>query len=109
MALKEGMENMKERYMNLIFDREYLLMVTEMYHCALKKEEEESERLANKLEITSDLLKSTQRFLQESKLHICQIQEYLKVSSLSFCMEGNVLFIMEGPHVEENHEEGVDL
>ena len=41
-ALKEGMEKMQERYMNLISDREYLLMVVEMYHSALKKEEEKS-------------------------------------------------------------------
>ena len=65
-ALKEGMSKMREIYMNLLSDRDHLLMMDEMYHSALKKEEEESERLANKLEITSDLLKSTQRFLQES-------------------------------------------
>ena len=40
--LKEGMVNMKDNYMNLISDREHLLMVDEMYHSALKKEEEES-------------------------------------------------------------------
>ena len=67
-ALKEGMAKMKERYMNLISDREYLLMVAKMYHSALKKEEEKSENITNKLEITSNLLKSTQRSLQESKL-----------------------------------------
>ena len=67
-ALKEGMAKMKENYMNLLFDRDHLLMMAEMYRSALKKEEEESERPSNKLEITSDLLKSTQRFLQESKL-----------------------------------------
>ena len=80
-----------------------------MYHSTLEKEEEESERLANKLEITNELLKSTQRFLQESKLQICQLQRELKVSPLSCCMEGNVLGLMEEPHVEENHEEGADL
>ena len=60
--------------MNLLSDRDHLLMMADMYHSALKKEEEESKRLANKLEITSDLLKRTQRFLQELKLHICQLQ-----------------------------------
>ena len=63
LALKEGMAKMKERYMNLIYDREYILMVAEMYHSALKKEEEKSENITNKLEITSNLLKSTQRSL----------------------------------------------
>ena len=40
--LKEGMENMKENYMKLLFDRDHLLMMAEMYHSALEKEEEES-------------------------------------------------------------------
>ena len=40
-ALKEGMSKIKESYMNLISDREHLLMVDEMYHNAIKKEEEE--------------------------------------------------------------------
>ena len=94
--------------MNLISDREYLLMVLEMYHSALKKEEEKSENLTNKLEITSNLLKRTQRSLQESKLQIFQLQKELKVSHLSCCMEGNVLG-MEEPHVEDIHEEGAYL
>ena len=50
-ALKEGMAKMKERYMNLLFDRYHLLIVSEMYHFAVK-DEEESERLTNKLKIT---------------------------------------------------------
>ena len=86
-ALKEGMEKMKENYMNLLYNRYHLLMMTEMYHSALKKEEEESKRLAKKLEITSDLLKSTQRFLQDSKFQICQLQREFNVSPLSCCME----------------------
>ena len=39
-ALKEGMAKMKERYMNLISDTKYLLMMAEMYHFVFKKEEE---------------------------------------------------------------------
>ena len=48
-ALKEGMVKINERYMNLLYDIYHLLMVDEMYHYAVKKEEEESERLNNKL------------------------------------------------------------
>ena len=66
--LKEGMAKMKERYINLLSDRYHLLLMAEMYHCAVKKEEEEVERLTNKLEITNDLLKSTQISLKESNL-----------------------------------------
>ena len=40
-ALKEGISKMKENYMNLLYNRYHLLMMTEMYHSALKKEEEE--------------------------------------------------------------------
>ena len=38
--LKEGMAKMKESYVKLLSDRDHLFMVTEMYHNALKKEEE---------------------------------------------------------------------
>ena len=58
-APKEGMDKMKGNYMNLLSNIDHLLILPEMYHSALKKEEEEPERLTNKLEITSDLLKST--------------------------------------------------
>ena len=54
--------------MNLLSDRDHLLMMVEMYHSALKKEEEESDMLTHESEIASNSLKSTQRSLQESKL-----------------------------------------
>ena len=78
-ALKEGMAKMKESYMNLLSDRYHLLIMAEMYHCAVNKEEDEVERITNKLEITNYLMKSTHRSLKESKLHICQLQNDLKV------------------------------
>ena len=78
-TLKEGIAKMKERYVNLLSDRDHLLMVAEVYHRALKKEEDESDRLTNELEITNNSLKSTQRSLQESKLHIYQLQMGFKV------------------------------
>ena len=81
-AQKEGMDKMKENYMNLLSDMYHLIMMYYMYHGALKKEEEESERLANKLEITSNLLKSIQISLQDSKLQIFQLQKELKVSHI---------------------------
>ena len=90
--------------MNLLSDREYLLMVAEMYHSALKKEEEKSENITNKLEITSNLLKRTQRSLQKSKLQLCKLQKEWNVLHLSCCMEGNFLGIMEEPCLEDNHE-----
>ena len=64
-ALKEGVAKMKDNYMKLLSKRDHILIMAEMYHCVVKKEEEELERLTNKLEITNDLFKSTQRSLQE--------------------------------------------
>ena len=61
------------------------------------------------MDITNELLKSTQRSLQDSKLEIFQLQKEFKVSHHSCCMEGNVLGIMEEPHVEDSHEGGSDL
>ena len=71
--LKEGMSKMKESYINLMFDRDHLLMVAEMYHCAFKKETKESKRLHSKWEATYDSLKRTQEALQESRLQIYQL------------------------------------
>ena len=53
------MSMMKESYVNLLSDRYHLLMMADMYHSALKKEEEESDRLTHELEITSNSLKRT--------------------------------------------------
>ena len=64
-ALQEGMAKMKENYMNLLSDRDHLLMMVEMYHSALKKEEEESDRLTHELDITNNSLKTTKISLQE--------------------------------------------
>ena len=58
-ALQGGTSKMKESYMNLIYYREHLLMVAEMYHCAFEREKQESERLHSKWEATYDSLKIT--------------------------------------------------
>ena len=115
-ALKEGMSKMKESYMNLIFDREHILMVAEMYHCAFERETKESERLHSKWEATYDSLKRTQEALQESRLQIDQIQRDLNVPHPPYCMENNhvhmvvtTLDVLNEPHVEDNHEKGADL
>ena len=78
-ALKEGMAKLKERYMNLISNKEHLLMVAEMYHCAFKRETQEYERIHSKWEATYDSLKRTQEALQDSRLQIDQIQRDLNV------------------------------
>ena len=90
--------------MDLLYDIDHLFMVDEMYQSALKKEEEESDRLTHELEITSNSLKSIQIYLQESKLQTYELQKELRMSHLSCCMEGNVLGIMGKYHVYEGNE-----
>ena len=103
-ALKEGMDNMKESCVNLVSDIYDIFMVAEMYHSALKKEEEESDRISHELEITTNSLESTKTSLQESKLQIYHLRKELKVSHLSRCMEGNVLGIVEEFLMEDGNE-----
>ena len=94
--------------MNLISDREHLLMVVEMYHCAIERETQESERLHIKWEATYDSLKRTQESLQESRLQIDLLQKDLNVphppsrmGNDHVHMVGNNLDIMEESHAED--------
>ena len=68
------------------------------------------------MEATYDSLKRTQEALQESRLQIDQIQRDLNVPHPPYCMEKNHVHmvgttwdVLKEPHVEDNHEEGVDL
>ena len=102
--------------MNLLSNRDHLLMVAQMYHCALNKEEEESERLHSEWNATCDSLKITQEVLQQSRLQNDLLQKELKVPHRLSCMEndhvhmvGDTLDVMEEPHVKDKHEEDIDL
>ena len=110
------MAKMNEGYMNLLSDRDHLLMVAEMYNCALKKEEEVYERIHSKWEATCDSLKRTQESLQNLRLHIYQLIKELNVPHPPSCMEndhvhmvGATLDVLEEPHMEDKHEEGAYL
>ena len=80
--------------MKLLSDRDHLLMVDEMYHCAFKKEVEESERIHRKWEATYDSLKRTQESLQESRLQIDQLRKELNVPQPPYCMEKNHVHVV---------------
>ena len=102
--------------MNLIYYRENLLMVAEMYHCAFDRETQEFERLHSKWEATYDSLKKNQEALQALSLQIDQLQRDLNVPHPPSCMEknhvhmvGTTLVVLKEPHVEDKHEEGADL
>ena len=82
-TLKEEIVNMNENYMNLLSDRNHLLELTNIYHHALRKEEDViEERLGRKLEPAYDSLENTEIALKESKLHISQLQKELNVPHL---------------------------
>ena len=73
-TIKEAIDKMKEIYMNLLSDRNHLLELTNIYHHALRKEEDViEERLGRKLEPAYDSLENTEIALKESKLHISQL------------------------------------
>ena len=61
-------------------------------------------------------MKRTQEALQDSRLQIDQFRKELNVPHPPSCMEndhvnmvGGNLYVMEEPHVEDTHEECVDL
>ena len=63
--LKESMDKMNESYMKLLSDRNHLLEVTKIYHHALRREEDEVERIGNELDVAWVSLESTQKDIQE--------------------------------------------
>ena len=108
-TLKEAMDKMKEKYKNLISDRNNLLEVKKTHHNAIKREEYEEERLGYELKYAYVSLESTQKDIQESKLQLYKLQKELYVPHLSSCMEGNASGIMEEIYVEDEHDESSDL
>ena len=68
--IKECMSKIKYIYVNLLSDRDHLLMVAEMSHCALERETQEFERIHSKWEAIYDSLKITKEYIQESRLEI---------------------------------------
>ena len=67
-VLIEAMVLMKSNYLHLLFDRDHLLMLGEMYHDVLKGKEEEVDIFTQELENTHDSLKRTQKALEESEM-----------------------------------------
>ena len=78
----------------------HILDVNKIYHHALRREEDEAKNIGGDLEAINVSLESIEKDLQDSKLHIYEIQKYLNAPHLSSCMEGNVLGTMEESHVD---------
>jgi hypothetical protein len=75
--LREAVAVMRSNYQHLLMDRDYLLVIGEMYHGALKEKEDEVDRFSYELMSTQDSLKRTQRALQESESRVEQVREEL--------------------------------
>ena len=95
--------------MSLLSDRNHIFELTNIYHHALIKDEDVAKGFGSELEVAYDSLENTQISLQESKLYTYKLKKDLNVPHLSFCMEGNVLDIMEEYHVDDEHEKSSDL
>lgn len=61
---------MKNNYLQLLSNRDHLLMLEGIYYDALKRKEEEDDELTHELEVTMNSLRSTQIALQESETRI---------------------------------------
>jgi hypothetical protein len=82
-TVREGVTMMKSNYQHLLMDRDYLLVIGEMYHGALKEKVNEVDRLTHEFVSTHGFLKSTQMALQGLESRIEQLLESIQVSTTS--------------------------
>ena len=68
--------------MNFLSYINHILEMANGYHHALKKEEDEVERIGSEVEVAYGSLEITQRYIQESKLQTYQLQKVLNVPHL---------------------------
>ena len=59
--IQKAVKTMKGNYLHLLFDRDHLLKIIEIYHCAIQEGKYEIGIPSHELDITHDSLKSTQR------------------------------------------------
>ena len=67
-ALQEAIGMMKQNYLQLLVDKDFLLEWGHICYVALQGNEEKVDKLTHELEVTMDLLQSAQLALQESQL-----------------------------------------
>lgn len=79
-ALREAIGMMKQNYLKLLADRDFLLEWDHICYVALQGNEEKVDKLAHELKVTMDSLQSAQLALQESQLQIEKLTEELSLA-----------------------------
>lgn len=79
-ALREAIGMMKQNYLKLLADRDFLLEWDCICYDALKGKEEQVDELTHELEVTMDSLQSAELALQESQLQIEKLTEELSLA-----------------------------
>lgn len=75
---------MKSNYLHLS-DCDHLLNLVEIYSDALRRKEDEVDKLSHELKVSSDSLTSTQIALQESEIHVDELCLELSLARCSSC------------------------
>ncbi|KAH9322813.1 hypothetical protein KI387_017452, partial [Taxus chinensis] len=100
--IKDGMGTMKTNYLHLLSDRDHLLNLAEVYSDALRRKEEEVDKLSQELEVTRDSLVSTQLALQDSESHVDELFLELSLARDSLCISETQSSMAAKAHVEDS-------
>lgn len=73
----------KTNFLHLLSDRDHLLQLNEIYFDALRRKEDEADKLTYKLKATMDSLKSTQMALQELENQVDELCLELRLTHSS--------------------------
>lgn len=102
-ALREAIGMMKQNYLQLLADRDFLLEWDRICYVALQGKEEKVDKLTHELEVTSDFLQGAQLALQESQFQIEKLTE-----ELSFAQSPPVADIVQ-LHTEAVYEDLISM
>ncbi|KAH9329864.1 hypothetical protein KI387_001972, partial [Taxus chinensis] len=100
--IKDGMGTMKTNYLHLHSNRDHLLNLAEVYSDALRRKEEEVDKLSQELEVTRDSLVSTQLALQDSESHVDELCLELSLARDSLCISETQSSMAAKAHVEDS-------
>lgn len=101
---------MKSNFLLLLSDRDHLLQLNEIYFNALRRKEDEVDKLTYELKVAMDSVKNTQMALQESENQVDELCLKLSLTHLSIIQEGNYAKIVDIKQIvegmEDLHEKG---
>lgn len=102
MESKEGMGALKTNYLHLLSDHDHLLNLVVVYSDALRRKEDEVDKLTHKLMVSSDSLRSTQLALQDFESHIDELFLELSLTRDSLCIVKAQSSMASKTHVEDS-------